>query len=543
MSGGEKPALTDDEARVQIQMSQTEISRISASMAPGASAGGGAGPFGSTSFEGRELNAMIDLVDSANHTDLENAGSALWKARDALKEAARELKGYIDEVEWQGESGAAFKDFGTRLTKHAVSLADFADVAGTQITVAGTGLASVRSSMPARDGRMIKKKVEDIPLPGRIDGNADYTAAVKVEKDRQEAINQMYRLASFYAVSEERLAAQEPPVFEGVLDANVPPPRGRVIDDEVRNSPSTSTLSDTAASRQGGNPGDSIGAMARRSEAVSLPQGTAGVASLDSVAGGVSGAPRPEPLELPDYDASMELNTVAAQQIPVSGSGAQPNSTPSGPTGAPSAAGYPSYGNAPYSLPGGPPRPAGPVGGSVTGQRSVTSPAVGRPGAPDGRAVAPGRPGAAGSVAPGVGRASGVVGGNPRAAGGSSGSRIPRGTVVGGEGVSPGRAVGGRAGQTGVVGANPAKSSVRPGGRAAAGSNGVVGTPRGSASGSRSRGGGFTQGGAGLVRGPGRSGSEKDEQEPTESSRPDYLTEDEETWTGRRRGAVPPVVE
>lgn len=538
MSGGGKPALSDDEARVQIQMSQTEISRISASMVPGS--GGGAGPFGSTSFEGRELNSMIDLVDSANHADLENAGNALWKARDALKEAARELKGYIDEVEWQGDSGAAFKVFGTNLAKHAVSLADFADVAGTQITVAGTGLASVRSSMPARDGRLIRKKVEDIPLPGRIEGNADYAAAVKVEKDRQEAINQMYRLASFYAVSEERLAAQEPPQFDGALKANVPPPTtDRELIPGSQTVPSGAHLSGGAAPQSVAYRTSDIGTQVRSEgfESTPGPDRSVTVSAADGGTGRVSAS---DSAILPDRDASLEINSVSAPAVPRESSAPAPVGS-GGPTSPGSGSGFtPSYvsnGVSPFQS--GAPRSAGSSG---------VPRAVGRSGGPGSGAAAAGssasgRPGAGGSVGPRGGRAEGVVGGNPRAAGGSSGSRVPRGTVVGGEGVSPGRSTGGRTGQPGVVGANPAKGSARAGGRGAASSNGVVGTPRGGTNGTRPRGGGFTQGGAGLVRGPGRSGSEKDEQEPTASSRPDYLTEDEETWTGRRRGAVPPVVE
>ncbi|MEK8145067.1 hypothetical protein NKH18_37310 [Streptomyces sp. M10(2022)] len=54
---------------------------------------------------------------------------------------------------------------------------------------------------------------------------------------------------------------------------------------------------------------------------------------------------------------------------------------------------------------------------------------------------------------------------------------------------------------------------------------------------------GFTAGGAGLVRGPsGRRDSDDDDQD-SGSDRPDYLTEDEETWAAGRRGAVPPVIE
>ncbi|MFD8962186.1 hypothetical protein ACFV0W_35885, partial [Streptomyces anulatus] len=55
---------------------------------------------------------------------------------------------------------------------------------------------------------------------------------------------------------------------------------------------------------------------------------------------------------------------------------------------------------------------------------------------------------------------------------------------------------------------------------------------------------GFTAGGAGLVRGPaGRRNSGRQEEDDNGSTRPDYLTEDEETWNAGRRGAVPPVVD
>lgn len=60
---------------------------------------------------------------------------ALWKARDAIRRAAKELKDHLKGVDWQGESGTAFRAFGTGLVAHAEKLGDFADAAGTQITV------------------------------------------------------------------------------------------------------------------------------------------------------------------------------------------------------------------------------------------------------------------------------------------------------------------------------------------------------------------------------------------------------------------------
>lgn len=180
--------------------------------------------YGKTNFEGHDLNAMIDMVESAKPEDLETAATALLNAQTAIEDAAGELEGHISRVDWEGESGEAFRKWGAKLVVHTRKLADFAEAAGTQMTAAATGLASVRSAMPPRDTRQDPKTVADIPTPSRVEGNEEYAAAVKAEKDRQEAINQMNRLSSFYEVSETTLAQQEPPVFEAMPDVGVPKP-------------------------------------------------------------------------------------------------------------------------------------------------------------------------------------------------------------------------------------------------------------------------------------------------------------------------------
>ncbi|MGW7413052.1 hypothetical protein [Streptomyces sp. NPDC054863] len=144
------------------------------------------------------------------------------------------------------------------------------------------------------------------------------------------------------------------------------------------------------------------------------------------------------------------------------------------------------------------------------------------------------------------GRTDGIMGGNPqRTAPGSSGSRIPRGTVVGSESGASGRGSTGRIPTGGAVGANPVSGTpARPTGRPTSSTNGVVGTPRtGTAPSGRPGTGGFTQGGAGLVRGPASQRNANEREERDGSQRPDYLTEDEETWTAGRRNAVPPVID
>ncbi|MGW2510620.1 hypothetical protein ACWC0A_14515 [Streptomyces scopuliridis] len=566
MSGEKQPELTpeqqqaQDSALIQGQFSATDAFERVTAMMDGIGFGSRSpgGLFGKTNFEGAQLNAMLDLVESSKPSNLEDAGEALIAAKNALNKAAEELNDYVTSVEWKGESGTEFRRFGGELAKHAWALGTFANAAGTQMKVASTGLTSVRNSAPPRDGRAVPKKVEDFPLPERTDDNPEYVKAVKVEKDRQEAINQMNRLASFYAVSEESLAGQEPPKFPGMLKADVPRPADPILG------------SDSGAT---GNGVEAQGTTAQ--------QPTSSRADL----GSRSSVPRAEAIgavaPVPGSDTSMQIDRVMAPPAPTTGPSPTPVPSPTGtpsPSGpvppmAPGLVNPTRSGTSRASGPTATPRAGGPPAGKVarsgaTGDRSpaagrsaaagrsgetaggrsagrsggpVQTPTAGRP-STTGQPAA-GRAGTGGGTGPRAGRTSGIVGGTPqRSTSGSSGSRIPRGTVIGSGGTSTGRPPAGRAGQPGVIGANP-NGAPRPGGRGTASSNGVVGTPRGGAPGSRPGAGGFTQGGSGLVRGSGRNQPKDEEQERTGSERPDYLTEDEETWAARRRGAVPPVIE
>ncbi|WP_189525733.1 hypothetical protein [Streptomyces sindenensis] len=528
-----------DQAQVKIQMAQTDISEAIGRM-PFAG-----GPVGRTSFEGFQLNSMIDLVENTKPEDLENAGKSLWDARDAIKKAAQELEDNMKGVDWHGESGTAFRAFGKGLVAHARKLGDFADVAGTQITVAGTGLASVRSAMPPRDTRQVRKSPDDIELPGRVADNPEYQAALKVEKDRQEAINQINRLASYYSVSGERLEGEEPPRFDKQLGITVPPP----IRDRDRN-PSSGVVGERSESLGSSGVSDAAG---RTNSAHSVP---------------VSANSRP-PAEiigsvpLPDRIVGTEINTVAPPQAPtpITATPPQPSPTPTtGPTGTPPTFMPPTLTN---PVQGGTKRSTGPTGmprtvsqaGQGMGRAQSTGagpvakgqsgPPIGRPGPMGGGAFNGRPPVGPQSQAPTAGRPAMGPGGTSTGAGPRAGGRSG---IVGGtpQQVSPqGRAAGGGSAQRGVIGGRgaPAASS-RPGGRAtpASGANGVVGAPR-KAVGTGSNAQGFTAGGSGLVRGPaGRRGKGR-EDEANGSTRPDYLTEDEETWNAGRRGAVPPVVE
>jgi uncharacterized protein YukE len=513
--------------------------------------GGGVRFFGKTDFEGHRLNDMIDLVEGANPADLEAAGKALWDARDAIKDAADELSGHIERVEWEGESAQAFHTWGKKLVAHTQDLATFADAAGTQITAAGTGLASVRKSMPPRDHRSDPKTVDDIPTPKRVEGNDEYAAAVQAEKHRQEAINQMNRLASFYAVSEETLAAQEPPTFEPMPAVGVPRPNpttyalprsggeqesaefasvgdpGRPSHHEAvgvtgdsRTDDATSLIKDvdvpvTPPDRNVGTEIDSVGTLPEARPATSAPPSATGQAG---VPGGTPPALAGGGPMAPAFGGTTARGGGAVGRAAGAGgtSGAR---TPASAQGRAGAAGArtvaPAQGRAGATgATAGGRGPVGPVGRTAApGQAGTRGSATARGTSPMGRGVTGGVPRSAGTTggrtggagASGAGRAGGVVGGKPATGStpSANGSRMPRGTVIGGEGAATPRTAGGKIGQRGVIGA-PQPSSGGAAGRtsprSAGNPDGVVGAPKSKTS--QVRKAGRPSGGAGAARGP-----------------------------------------
>lgn len=536
---------------------------------------------GTSNFEGRKLNDMLDVLDSANPADLEHAGETLERATKALNKAAKELSDFVTSTDWKGEAAVAFEAYGKGLVTYAWDVGRYANAVGAQMKVASTGLATVRNSKPPRDDRAVQKKPEDFPEKDKTADNPEYQKAVKAEKDRQEAINLMNRLASYYTVSHATLAGEEMPKPPKPLNAAVPKPYGD------RDSSVTSSADPAAtAARQSAMPWTGTEAEVRSR------QGSPGVGELG-----------PAPSVTPS-NTSMQIDTVTAPPPPTiapntpptspvtgppssqngplppmpttSGPVRNPNNRVSGPplgraTGGPGADRLGRTGSAghPNPLTGratgttGSPR----VGGGAAGDGRSNSP-VGRPtgmgpgggqmgrgGQTAGQPPAAGRAGTTGQPVTGRtasgpstgtrGGREGIVGGTPqRTAGGPAGARIPRGTVVGGESAAQGRSAASRPGQGGVIGASSGTAGQRTAGRGPASSNGVVGTPRDSGQKPRSGAGGYTTGGAAVVGGRrSQRQSGEDEQERGGSERPDYLTQDEETWSTKRRGPVPPVID
>ncbi|WP_399943365.1 WXG100 family type VII secretion target [Streptomyces sp. BBFR25] len=510
---------------------------------------------GRTNFEDHDLNEMVDLVEQTNPEDLETSGKALWEARDAIKEAAKELDGHIGNVRWVGEAGEAFRKWGRSLVTSTHGLSAFAGGAGDQITAAAVGLANVRTAMPERDTRPTTKALrpEQLPTPMQVEGNSEYAEAVRVEKNRQEAINQMNRLSSYYAVSEELLAGLEPPTFKAMPDVGIPKP-----ENVYRVGAPTDPQPRRIQGSDSGNVSDSDSHLA--------VEGRAQPYAADGTV--VAPASITRQSVYTDIPVATNIDGVGTPMLPTApGPGPTlPTTLPSGDGGGPTgpfgpgfgppvppgrsgrADGGPSRTRAPFSVQGRV-TPPGQGGGPGPGRPGNQGPfnQVGRPtpagqqpvakGITSGAKPSPMGPGVSGgtprpnpTMAPrpaggpvtGAGRAGGVVGGRPASTPGMtgrSGPRLPRGVVVGADAGS----------QSGK-----GRSVAKPG---------ITGVPAASRSAARAERNGMTRGGAGLVRGPGGRGRRRDERREEGVERPDYLVEDEETHlpTNPRRD-VPPVV-
>ncbi len=530
---------TQDHQRANNEVVTTDVtslvSRVFGNMFGGNTARPGGMPHGHhSSFEGRKLNEMLDLVEHGTPHHLANAGEALWSARDAISDAAEDLNSHITNVDWHGDSGTQFREWGVGLVENARALSDFAGNAGTQITVAGSGLASVQKSMPPRDTRANPKDVHELPAHKRVKGDPEYDAAVQVEGHRQEAINQMTRLASFYSVASGGLAKQKTPTFDVMPDVGVPRPAGYK---EVPGGSGQGNTSLTGVSQPSqGVRHTATGDVPSHTPAHLQTHGTIDEVREPQVGTEIDSVqpltPTPPSVDPPPTLTQSTQGTQGPNNPVLSFTNEIPNTSQNGmpkafgrttPSEARGVAREGLGGNRNSSASGrgltngmgrGPVNQAKATGrGGTTGRMPM-----GRGGVSGGkpRTAGPAKTSQAGAV-----RKGGVVGGRPTAEGSAKGtsSRVPRGTVIGGrqEQENTGRVQGtaGRAGQRGVIGApkTPENNKTQAVRRTPGTPEGVLGAPKGQSTGPKGERGGFTSGGSGLVRG------QRDQRHPSDEDR------------------------
>ncbi|WP_406731859.1 hypothetical protein [Streptomyces sp. NBC_01794] len=492
-----------------------------------------------TDFHSKTHDELLAMIEGTKAESAAELAKKLSKAASKITEVGEGLKSHMTRVVWEGEGGKAFRDWGHEAAMATLELGKYSKEASSWLQDVAAAIATAHSSIPKKDGSLetqaseAKENLAAARKAHSPDDTSTYstqlaTAQAGMEKRRLEAADQMRRLAQTYTHSGEQIMSLHPPEF--------PPPPGRFV-------PPPSKYVDSSQHVGGSGTADrqrsSVDSYSKSERSVSPANETSAKTNVPPVTVSPHTA-------VPDRPVDMEIDSVAT--LPPSTS-----TTPSITPGLVPSAGRP---EGPGIVPPG-------IIPSTFGGKNTAMPNT--PAA--GRAF----PGARGLVPPGQAGINsrmpreGIVGGRPvtpntgRPTGG-----IPRGTVIGNEDTTA-RGPMGRGGTPGMHGGGPTggagQSGVSGGRRLASEAGGVVGGRQQKSGQSSAR--PFTPGGSGLVRGanpntssggahPGQAGrgaippgthganSRRDEQS---GERPDYLSEDEETWQQGGRRVVPPVID
>ncbi|MFD7630433.1 WXG100 family type VII secretion target [Streptomyces sp. NPDC059851] len=483
-----------------------------------------------TNFEGFTHQQLLAMVASIDSETVKSRATQLTTATTTIREIGNALK-TTKVTGWEGTAAQAFANWADQAGSATLRLADLSEAGGKWMTEAAQIMVEVKKNIPpydqsAADNLKASKDYRNDPDAQQM-GREAWS---KLSGDHQKAVDALTKLAGAYEQSATQIGKVEIPTF--------PPPPGPFQPKGVDGSQDVG--------RPGGGYGGTSGSAGVAYTPASPPG--SGPYSDSGDSGGGLGRPDinrppttgPAPV-VPDRDVDVDLDNVAVLPDktvpPVTTPPNIPSPGPGGPTpvGPVPPVAFPPLGGGP-TLPGG--------GGPVSKLPPVPSP--------------PASGGKIGGVPP-LPRDTGIVGGRQVTVGGPT-PGIPRGTVIGTEGPMGGGRTGGGVGgmhpgmggpQVGGPGgsATGRRLAMEPGGVVAGRQPGMIGrTPIGGQP--------FTQGGAGLVRkeagigsargpvghlgaGVHASGNRRDQQT---GERPDYLSEDDETWRSNGR-VVPPVID
>ncbi|MEU7046241.1 hypothetical protein AB0A77_35035 [Streptomyces varsoviensis] len=455
-------------------------------------------------FDGESHEQLYNMISGAKPSLFSDAEEALNKAHTDIAAIGEEFKAHVAHVQWEGEGADAFRAWGDEMAKQTLVMAEYTKGVGHWIGHAGKGLSAAQSAMPP---------VADLCF---VDPKMDAKRRLSADKKLDEAIQALEKADSYVTVAQEGL--------DGLKEPNFP-----ILPGEFSGARDTYYAYERPLGESPAG-GDSGGG------------GTGGTPSPHSVTGSSGGV---------NEVTSHSSHHVGREIVDHGAETSARHGVDTSRTVIDSTVTAPSPHATKHIVPDhtGPMNTAGPlVPGPVPPSMPVTSRsnaklAVGRNnGLPENSLSVP-----RSTSVPRNGKSDGIFGGTPvEKPTQSTSPRIPRGTVIGEERTPVSRAPMGAGGYGPGSGRTGAPSSNIPGRRLASEMGGSAGGPRPSREG-RSE---FTQGGSGLVRGaqapgamphsraqapgkPGRRGG----------TRPDYLTEDEETWASGRRGTVPPVID
>ncbi|MFG2693750.1 WXG100 family type VII secretion target [Kitasatospora sp. NPDC048407] len=526
------------------------------------------------------------LVAMVQHTDpiaVMQVAQRLLAAANKMDEVSEELHAHMSGLDWEGAAADSFKNWGGQVSKSTMDLASYSRNAGEYMASAGETLATVKSGMPAvpHADMQTVSRYDDQPndavstggaiLGGMIPGvgagigswaagkiadavDSDWVtpaeakaAQQRVNQAHNEAIQQMNKLAQAYQQSTMQLNSVQPPVFPPLPSDTTDRGNWSSVPVEVGGGTSGGTIRNPGGGTTLPHPPPRVGPTPTPRPPVPAPVPPAPVPP-NPPQPPIPGPPHP-PVPVPVPPAPVPPAPVPPAPTPwPPDPGTRIDHTPPAPT--PPGPTVPGHGGG-----GG----GGGIGGGGLGDVGGGSSGGGRGGGYQGGPIGGGPIGGGlgGGGATGTGRTGGGAPGTGGAAG--AGGRAGGTTTAGGAGQT-GQA--GRAGTPGMggmphggggMGAGGAKGGAggaRGGGLVSRG-GGTVGGQRGSASGRD-----VTPGGTGL-RGRAERGADgragqggfggghggANRKGKPQGKRPDYLTEDEDTWTSGMGPVNPNVIE
>ncbi|MFJ5234554.1 WXG100 family type VII secretion target [Kitasatospora sp. NPDC088391] len=531
---------------------------------------------------------LVAMVQHADPIGVAMVGEQLRQAAHRMDEISEELHRHISGLDWQGDAADNFKTWGSQVSRSTMDLATYSRDAGTHMESAAATLGSVKLGIPevphqdietvrryeAQDNTAMSiggAVVGSVLMPGAgtvLGGmfgdkvahmvNSDWVtedqaraASDRVFEAHQEAITQMERLGQSYEHVSTQLNSAQPPVF--------PPPPGA----QVTGSPHEAGLQNVpiggggtggggggygggggggyTGGGGGGGGGGSRTPMPTWTPPTVNPVPTPGPGPVAQPPWGVN-HPGPGPIRrdpiVPD-PGPLRIDHVPTAPAPPSptlpgpgggggglpggGGGGYGGGTGGGYGGSGGGGGYGGGGFPGGGLPGG----GGYGGGGAAGG--------GRPGAP----------GAGGTTGTGARGGAGAPGAGTGTAGAAGQSGRPGAPGAGGGGMPHGGGGGGAGGARGGAGGARGSGLVSRAGGTVGGSRGTGGrgefTPGGS--GLRGRAERSADGRAGNSFGGGIGGGSANRKSKAKGNRPDYLNEDEDTWTSGMGRANPNVIE
>ncbi|GAA5068342.1 hypothetical protein GCM10023336_51400 [Streptomyces similanensis] len=203
---------------------------------------------------------MLAWLDQASSGEVQAAAGRLATAATEIQRIAEQLKLRPQVVEWKGEGADAFRSWANELANSSLRLADFSKAAGVQLGHASDAIATAQASIP-RDTKGAQANLDaataahNDPDSAAIRAkSASELAALKAdrEKVRQEAADQMRKLAQSYQASTTQMNGLERPQFPPPPAAIAPPAPVEASEDLAR--PGGSASQGTGGGSSGSGP-------------------------------------------------------------------------------------------------------------------------------------------------------------------------------------------------------------------------------------------------------------------------------------------------